>query len=116
MHGWKTNTLLGLTAGLLLLPLTAGARAAASAESADRPGAPRVEKLVRERVGEQTVIGEAVISNSNQRNPFVSRRPSGSRYEICASATSTLVSTTSSLSAPARAGHFQKGRRSIPGV
>ena len=50
MHGWKTNTLLGLTAGLLLLPLTAGVARAASAEGADRPGAPRVEKLVRERV------------------------------------------------------------------
>ncbi|HEV7516901.1 MAG TPA: PDZ domain-containing protein [Thermoanaerobaculia bacterium] len=46
MNGWKTNTLLGLATGLLLLPPGTGAARA----EADKPGAPRVEKVVRERV------------------------------------------------------------------
>lgn len=47
MQGWKTNALLGLTTGLLLLP---GAARAGLVTDGDKPGGAVEEKVVHERV------------------------------------------------------------------
>jgi membrane-associated protease RseP (regulator of RpoE activity) len=66
MQGWKTNALLGLTTGLLLLPGAARAGMAGTmADGGDKPAGTVVEKVVRERVVLVDDQGKTTILDTN---------------------------------------------------